>query len=49
MLRDMLRGGPTEHDHILGDMLTRARALNVAAPILRIARAHMQAYEATRP
>ena len=48
MLRDLLRGGPTEHDHILGDMLTRARAQNVAAPILRVARAHMQAYEATR-
>ncbi len=48
MLRDMLRGGPTEHDHILGDMLTRARAQNVAAPILRIAHAHMQAYEVAR-
>ncbi len=46
MLRDILRGGKTEHDHILGDMLARACALGVATPILRIARAHLQAYEA---
>ncbi|HYA79809.1 MAG TPA: ketopantoate reductase family protein [Methylocystis sp.] len=48
MLRDMQRGGETEHDHILGDMLARARSRGVAAPVLRLARAHMQAYDAMR-
>jgi len=48
MLRDITRGGPTEHEHILGDMLARAHAAHVPAPMLRISLAHMQAYEATR-
>jgi 2-dehydropantoate 2-reductase len=46
MLRDMLRGGKTENDHILGDMQMRAIARGVATPVLRIAHAHLQAYEA---
>ncbi|HXY59957.1 MAG TPA: ketopantoate reductase family protein [Methylocystis sp.] len=48
MLRDMQRGGETEQDHILGDMLLRAASLGVATPVLRLARAHMQAYDAMR-
>ena len=44
MLRDMLAGGRTEHEHIFGDMLHRAQSLGVAAPVLTIAHAHMQAY-----
>jgi 2-dehydropantoate 2-reductase len=48
MLRDIRRGATTEHDHILGDLLARARAAGVAAPLLRVARAHLQAYEASR-
>lgn len=48
MLRDVLRNGPTEHEHIIGDMLARARAAGVPAPLLRVSLAHMQAYEATR-
>ena len=48
MLRDMLRGGATEQDHILGDMRARASALEIPTPILRVARAHMQAYEVMR-
>ncbi|MBP2150985.1 ketopantoate reductase family protein [Xanthobacter flavus] len=48
MLRDMMRNGPTEHDHILGDMLARARAAGLSAPLLRVSLAHMQAYDATR-
>jgi len=48
MLRDIQRGARTEHDHILGDMLARARTAGIAAPILRIAYAHLQAYDAVR-
>ena len=48
MFRDMARGGPTEHEHLFGDMLARARAAHVPAPLLRITLAHMQAYEAGR-
>jgi 2-dehydropantoate 2-reductase len=48
MLRDIERGGPTEGDHILGDLLRRARALGVATPLLRVAACHVEAYEARR-
>lgn len=48
MLRDIERGGPTEGDHILGDLLRRARALGVATPLLRTAACHVEAYEARR-
>lgn len=48
MFRDMARNGATEHEHILGDMLARARAAGVPAPLLRVSLAHMQAYEAMR-
>jgi 2-dehydropantoate 2-reductase len=48
MLRDIERGGPTEGDHILGDLLRRARTLNVATPLLRVAACHVEAYEARR-
>jgi len=46
MLRDIERGGRTEGEHILGDMLARARAGGGAAPLLRLAHAHLQVYEA---
>ena len=48
MLRDIERGGPTEGTHVLGDMLARARRLSIATPVLGIAYAHIQAYEARR-
>lgn len=48
MLRDLESDGRTEHDHILGDMLERARAAKIDAPMLTVALAHMQAYEARR-
>lgn len=48
MFRDMARNGATEHEHIMGDMLTRAREAGVSAPLLRVSLAHMQAYEAMR-
>lgn len=48
MLRDVLQGRRTEQDHILGDMFSRAGPAGLTAPILRLARTHMQAYEAVR-
>ncbi len=48
MLRDIERGGPTEGDHVLGDLLRRARALGMATPLLRTAACHVEAYEGRR-
>ena len=48
MLRDVEKGGPTEADHILGDMVARAESHGIAAPWLRLAYSHLQAYDARR-
>ena len=48
MLRDLEAGGRTEGDHILGDMLRRAKAAGLHTPVLRMAVAHLQAYEGRR-
>ena len=48
MLRDIERGSTTEGEHILGDMVARARKLGVATPILNLARTHVAAYEIGR-
>jgi 2-dehydropantoate 2-reductase len=48
MLRDIERGSTTEGEHILGDMVARARALGVETPILNLARTHVAAYEIGR-
>lgn len=48
MLRDLEKGGPTEGEHILGDMARRASAMGVATPLLDIAHCHLQAYECRR-
>lgn len=48
MLRDIEGGGPTEGDHILGDLLRRARRLGRSAPLLRVACCHLEAYESRR-
>lgn len=47
MLRDVLSGRRTEANHILGDMLRRARRHGLGAPLLTIANAHLQCHEAT--
>ena len=49
MLRDVVRGARTEHDHILGDMLSRASFFHVATPVLRIADTALRVYEDTLP
>ncbi len=48
MLRDIEAGGPIEADHIVGDMLRRARAAGADAHLLAAAYCHLQAYEARR-
>ena len=48
ILGDIEKGGPVEARQIVGDMLARARAADLAAPNLRFAYAHLQAYEARR-
>jgi 2-dehydropantoate 2-reductase len=48
MLRDIERGGPTEGEHVLGDLAMRARRLGIATPLLDLARTHVAAYEACR-
>ena len=48
MLRDIERGGPTEAEHILGDMTMRAKRHGVSAPLLAIALTHLRAHETLR-
>lgn len=45
MRRDLEGGGRIEADHIVGDMLRRARAAGIAAPNLRSAYCHLQCYQ----
>jgi 2-dehydropantoate 2-reductase len=37
MYRDLTTGVPTEHEHVLGDLVARARELSVATPLLDLA------------
>ncbi len=46
MLRDIENGTRIEADHVIGDLLRRARP--GAAPLLKIAYTHLKAYEARR-
>ena len=48
MLRDMERGAPTEGEHTIGDMVSRARRYGVATPFLDIAYSMVGAYESAR-
>lgn len=45
MLRDMEANGPTEGEHIIGDMYHRGRDMGLDARLLRVAYCHVQAYE----
>ncbi|NBT75112.1 MAG: 2-dehydropantoate 2-reductase [Betaproteobacteria bacterium] len=47
MLRDLLSGGRTEHEHILGDMVHRAHDLGIDAPLMGAAYVHMLAESAS--
>ena len=48
MLRDIERKGAIEADHIFGDMLARAEAAKIPAPLLRTIFAALQTYQARR-
>src|SRR5215212_6085475 len=48
MLRDIERGAPTEGEHVLGDLLRRARSLGVETPVLGLAHTNVAAYEFAR-
>jgi len=48
MLRDIEKKGAIEADHIFGDMLARAEAAKIPAPMLRTIYAALQAYQARR-
>ena len=48
MRRDMEQGGPTEGDHVIGDMARRGEARGVATPLLRLALCNLQVQEARR-
>jgi 2-dehydropantoate 2-reductase len=45
MLRDVESGGRIEGDHVVGDLLARARAKDIETPLLVIAYCHLRAYE----
>ena len=46
MFRDIERRAPTEADHLIADLLRRGGGKDF--PLLRIADAHLKAYEARR-
>ena len=48
MLHDLEKGAMVEADHIVGDMIARAKKAGVATPNLRLAYAHLQVYMAQR-
>ncbi len=48
MMRDLEAGGRIEADHVVGDMLRRAEAAGMAAPLLRVVFCHLQSYEGRR-
>jgi len=48
MLRDIERGGQTEADHILGDMIRRGETKGISLPLLKLAYSHLEAYELRR-
>ncbi|MCC6719677.1 MAG: 2-dehydropantoate 2-reductase [Acetobacteraceae bacterium] len=48
MLRDLQRGGAVEADHVVGDMLARAKAFGTPHTLLAVAYTHLKVYEAAR-
>jgi 2-dehydropantoate 2-reductase len=48
MLRDMRSEGRVEADHIVGDMLRRAKAFNIPSPLLQTAYTRLKCYELQR-
>src|SRR5262245_47006899 len=48
MLHDLEKAAMVEADHVVGDMIARARKAGIATPNLRMAYAHLQVYLARR-
>jgi 2-dehydropantoate 2-reductase len=48
MLHDLEKGSMVEADHVVGDMIARAKKAGIATPNLRLAYAHLQVYLARR-
>jgi 2-dehydropantoate 2-reductase len=48
MLHDLEKGSMVEADHVVGDMIVRAKKAGIATPNLRMAYAHLQVYLARR-
>jgi 2-dehydropantoate 2-reductase len=48
MLHDLEKGAMVEADHVVGDMIARAKKAGIATPNLRMAYAHLQVYLARR-
>ena len=48
MLHDLEKSAMVEADHIVGDMITRAKKAGISTPNLRVAYAHLQVYLARR-
>ena len=48
MLHDLEKGSMVEADHVVGDMIKRAKKAGIATPNLRLAHAHLQVYLARR-
>lgn len=48
MLRDLQAGQRTEHDHVLGDLVQRARSRGVDTPLLAVAHCHLQVMASRR-
>jgi 2-dehydropantoate 2-reductase len=48
MLHDLENGAMVEADHVVGDMIARAKKAGIATPNLRLAYAHLQVYLARR-
>jgi 2-dehydropantoate 2-reductase len=48
MLHDLEKGSMVEADHVVGDMIARAKKAGIATPNLRMAYAHLQIYLARR-
>jgi 2-dehydropantoate 2-reductase len=46
MYRDMMKNAAVEADHIIGDLVARAEAHNVPAPLLRATYVQLKVYEA---
>ena len=48
MMRDLESGNRVEADHVIGDLLARGETHGMETPLLRLAYAHLKAYEARR-